>query len=288
MAEDRKKTEFTGIEWTDRSWNPVTGCDKISAGCKFCYAETLAKRLHAMGNPRYTNGFEVTLHADKVTEPLSWRKPGEWVFVNSMSDLLHKDVPDAFVLDCVETMARRAPWLRYQWLTKRHDRWPVMSRLIMDRYGAWPRNILPGVSVENKRALERIDRLGEVGDDFTVRKLSIEPLLESLCDGDVYALAERFRRNRIGWVISGGEAGFHARPASLDWFREVRDACILADIPFFHKQHGGPGVTKEVKRGGKLAVLDGVLWHEMPVVWHAERARSLPAYGGGQGALLTA
>ena len=274
--ESREKTEFTGIEWTDRSWNPVTGCDKISQGCRFCYAESLARRLEAMGNPRYANGFRVTLHPDKVTEPMSWRKPGEWVFVNSMSDLLHREVPDDFVLDCVETMARRAPWLRFQWLTKRHERWPIMSRLIMDRFVEWPRNILPGVSVEDKRALVRIDRLGEVGDAHTVRKLSVEPLLESLCDGDVYGLAERFTRNRIGGVISGGEAGFNARPAQLDWFREVRDACILADIPYFHKQHGGRGVTKEVKRGGKLAELDGVLWHQMPIVWHAPVARSLP------------
>lgn len=270
---NREKTEFTGIEWTDRSWNPSTGCDKISAGCKFCYAETLSKRLHAMNNPRYRNGFDLTLHHDKVREPVRWRTPGEWVFVNSMSDLLHVDVPDDFILDVVDTMALRAPWLRYQWLTKRHQRWPKVSALIMHRLGSWPRNVLPGVSVENKRALERIDRLGEVGDDHTVRKLSVEPLLESLCDGDVVGLAQRLTANRIGWVITGGEAGFSARPADLDWFREVRDACQIAGVPFFHKQHGGRGVTKEVKRGGKLAALDGVLWHEMPVVWHAPDCR---------------
>lgn len=268
----REKTEFSGIEWTDRSWNPATGCDKISAGCKFCYAETLAKRLQAMDNPRYRNGFSLTLHRDKINEPTRWRSPGEWVFVNSMSDLLHRDVPNDFILDCAHTMARRAPWLRYQWLTKRHKRWPSVSDAIMSRYGHWPRNILPGVSVEDKRALERIDWLGRVGDDHTVRKLSVEPLLESLCDGDIYALAQRMTDARIGWVITGGEAGFKARPAEMDWFREVRDACQVAGIPLFHKQHGGPGVTKAIKRGGKLATLDGVLWHEMPIVWHAPTA----------------
>lgn len=262
---DRSKTEFTGIEWTDKSWNPVTGCTKISAGCKFCYAETLSKRLKAMGNPRYTNGFQVTLHADKINEPCGWRKP-LWVFVNSMSDLLHRDIPDDFVLDVVHTMAVRAPQHRYQWLSKRADRWPDISRKIMDRYGHWPTNILPGVSVEDHRVLNRIDLLGQVGDEHTVRKLSVEPLIGSLCHGDVYDLAVRLERNRIGWVITGGEAGFGARPADMDWFREVRDACILADVAYFHKQHGGRGVTKEVKRGGKLAVLDGVLWHQMPVV----------------------
>lgn len=285
---DRSKTEFTGIEWTDKSWNPVTGCTKVSAGCKFCYAETLSKRLKAMGNPRYTNGFQVTLHGDKVTEPVGWRKP-LWVFVNSMSDLLHKDIPDAFVMDVVHTMAVRAPQHRYQWLTKRAERFPEISRLVMDKYGAWPRNILPGVSVEDHRVRHRIDLLGQVGDEHTVRKLSVEPLIGSVCpDGDVLGFAEQLERNRIGWVITGGEAGFKARPADLDWFRQVRDACELADVAYFHKQHGGAGVTKEVKRGGKLATLDGVLHHQMPVVWHAtphDRPR-FPALREAQPSLL--
>jgi len=256
-----KKT--TGIEWTDKTWNPTTGCHKVSAGCKFCYAETLAARLTAMGNPRYKNGFNPTMHPDKVREPVNWKKPA-WIFVNSMSDLLHKEFPDEFIMDCFDTMAKWAPHHTYQILTKRAERWPSISELVMSRYGKWPRNILPGVSVENQRdGLPRIDLLGKVGDEHTIRMLSVEPLLESL--GDSVDLNYRLSRNHIGWVISGGEAGFKARPADLNWFREVRDACGLAGVPFFHKQHGGQGVTKKDKRGDKYAILDGQIYHEMPL-----------------------
>lgn len=276
------KAGSSGIEWTTRTWNPVTGCDKISPGCKFCYAEALAKRLQAMGNPRYKNGFGLTMHADKLTEPTRWLTPGEWVFVNSMSDLLHADIPEGFIMGAMDTMGRRANWLRYQVLTKRAERWPEISAAAVARFGAWPRNVLPGVSVENRRhGLPRIDLLGQVGDADTCRMLSVEPLLESLLDpgltrdDGVLGLAETLTRNRIGWVITGGEAGYRARGAELDWFREVRDACQLAGVPFFHKQHGGQAVTKEGKRGGLLALLDGRLHHEMPVVWHAD----LPSRG---------
>jgi len=256
------------IEWTTRTWNPVTGCSKISQGCKHCYAEALALRLQRMKNPRYVQGFEVTLHPDKIREPLGWRQP-EWVFVNSMSDLLHRDIPDDFVLDVFVTMGRGANWHRYQALTKRPERWASISAQVIAEFGAWPRNVLPGTSVENKAALARLAHLALAGDDDTVRMLSVEPLLESLCDGDIEDLARQLVAGRVGWVITGGEAGWHARPAVEDWFREVRDACAIAGIPFFHKQYGGRGTTKEAKRGGVLAVLDGRLHHAMPDVWHA-------------------
>jgi protein gp37 len=260
----------TGIEWTNRTWNPTTGCDKISAGCKHCYAEPLAERLHRMKNPRYPNGFQLTLHPDKLDEPVGWKTP-EWVFVNSMSDLLHQGVPDAFLLDAFHTMGRIAAWHRYQVLTKRADRWGDISARVIDHFGSFPRNVLPGASVENKRhGLPRIAQLALAGDDDTCRMLSVEPLLESLCDGDVAGLAQRFTEARIGWVITGGESGWHARPCVDDWFREVRDACEISGIPFFHKQFGGMGVTHEAKRGGTLATLDGQLHHAMPEVWHAE------------------
>jgi protein gp37 len=134
----------TGIEWTNRTWNPTTGCDKVSAGCKHCYAEPLALRLQRMGNARYTNGFDLTLHQDKIGEPLGWRTP-ELVFVNSMSDLLHKDVPTAFILDCFDVMAR-ANWHTYQILTKRPERWQEVTAAVIARLGYWPNNVLPGTS----------------------------------------------------------------------------------------------------------------------------------------------
>lgn len=259
------------IEWTNRSWNPTTGCDKVSAGCKNCYAEPLALRLQAMGNRRYTNGFRLTLHPDKLAEPMTWRS-SEWVFVNSMSDVLHADIPDDYVLRIFDTMGTLAPWHRYQVLTKRAERWADVSARVVATLGAWPRNVLPGTSVENRKALARLPMLGRAGDDDTVRMVSVEPLLESL--GPPAELARRLVDARIGWVITGGEAGWQARPAVEDWFREVRDACAEAKIPFFYKQFGGRGTTKVTKRGGLLAVLDGRLHHEMPDVWAATAPRA--------------
>lgn len=277
-------SQKTGIEWTNRTWNPTTGCDKISAGCKHCYAEPLAARLQAMGNPRYTNGFALTLHPDKVREPLGWRTP-ELVFVNSMSDMLHRDIPIAFILDCFDTMIR-ANWHTYQILTKRPERWEEVTAAVLARFGHWPNNVLPGATVENRKALPRLEMLAKAGDAAAVRMISVEPLLESL--GPAAELAARLKAAGIGWAITGGEAGWDARPAELDWFREVRDACALAGVPFFHKQHGGVGVTKDVKRGGTLAVLDGQLHHAMPVVklgapptsGKGAKGRSLPMFEG--------
>lgn len=282
MAKYDKPIGQSGIEWTNRTWNCITGCTKVSAGCKFCYAETLAERLGRMGNPRYVGSaslanpdrgdgpFAVRLHEDKLDEPLSWRDP-EWVFVNSMSDLAHADVPLYFTVRMFQTM-RLANWHRYQALTKRPERWGEITEAVVAQLGGFPRNVLPGTSVENKKALARLPLLREAGgrDNARItRMVSVEPLLESLCDGDVLALAQQLEEGGVGWVITGGEAGWHARPAVADWFREVRDACDLAGIPFFHKQFGGVGTTKEQKRGGTLATLDGVLHHAMPEVWHA-------------------
>lgn len=272
----------SGIEWTNRTWNPTTGCDKVSAGCKFCYAEPLADRLGRMRNPRYVGAeslanpergdgpFAVRLHRDKLDEPATWRTP-EWVFVNSMSDLLHADIPTEFIVDAFRSM-RGANWHRYQVLTKRPERWEAITRSVVAELGGFPRNVLPGTSIENKKALARLPMLrlaGGADNTRIVRMISVEPLLESLCDGDTMALAEQLTAGGVGWVITGGEAGWHARPAVEDWFREVRDACAIAGIPFFHKQFGGRGTTKESKRGGKLAALDGVLHHAMPDVWRA-------------------
>lgn len=266
---------MTGIEWTDRTWNPVVGCDKVSPGCRNCYAEALAKRLQAMGNPRYTDGFAVRLHRDKLDEPLGWRE-GSWVFVNSMSDLLHEQVPDDFLLDAFRVMAR-ARQHRFQVLTKRPERWAAVTAMVVADLGRFPGNVLPGTSIENREVIDgkgkirpRLHALGQAGGDDTVRMISAEPLLGSLLPPDgVAGLARELTEARIGWVITGGESAFPSkyRASDIRWFEEIRDACGIAGIPFFHKQHGGPGVTKALKRGGDLATLDGRLHHEMPTVF---------------------
>lgn len=267
---------MTGIEWTDRTWNPATGCDKVSPGCKNCYAEALAKRLQAMGNPRYRNGFDVTLHRDKLREPHGWRE-GAWVFVNSMSDMLHADIPDDFLLDAFRVM-KETPRHRYQVLTKRPERWESVTAMVVRELGSFPANVLPGTSIENREVIDgtrkiapRLHALAKAGDDDTVRMISGEPLLGSLVPegGTVADLAEELSAARIGWFITGGESAFPSRyrASDLRWFEEVRDACALAGIPYFHKQHGGPGVTKEHKRGGEHATLDGILHHAMPTIF---------------------
>jgi protein gp37 len=235
-------SEHTGIEWTDATWNPVTGCTKISPGCKNCYAERLAARLHAMGNPRYRNGFTVTLHLDLLTLPLRWRQPRR-IFVNSMSDLFHEAVPEDFIRQVFEVMAR-ADWHVFQILTKRSERLASLAPRL-----TWAPNIWQGVSVESARYVSRIDDLRTV--PAAVRFLSIEPLLgpiPSLPLGD------------IDWVIVGGESGPSRRPATPSWVREIRDQCVRAEVPFFFKQWGG----RTPKSGGR--VLDGRMWDEMPTV----------------------
>jgi protein gp37 len=228
------------IEWTDATWNPVTGCLKISPGCKFCYAERMANRLQAMGQKNYSNGFEVTLHPHMLAHPLHWRKPRR-IFVNSMSDLFHVDVPVPYIQQVFDIMGR-ASWHQYQVLTKRSE-----HLLELDPLLAWQAQIWMGVSVENEDYLFRVDHLRKTG--ASIKFLSVEPLLGPLHKLDL---------NGIDWVIVGGESGPGARPADPDWIREIRDRCIAADVRFFFKQWGG--VFKS--RTGRL--LDGREWNELP------------------------
>jgi protein gp37 len=229
------------IEWTEATWNPVTGCTKVSAGCKNCYAERLALRLQAMGNRRYKNGFHITLHEDVVDLPRSWRTP-RTIFVNSMSDLFHKDVPFDFIQRVFATM-RDCPQHTFQILTKRSDRVRAVGSQI-----EWPRNVWMGVSVEDSRVLSRIDDLRRVPAE--IRFLSCEPLIGSLAGIDL---------TNIHWVIVGGESGPFARPMKIEWVREIFRACRKADVPFFFKQWGG--VRKHVT-GRRL---NGKTYDEMPL-----------------------
>jgi protein gp37 len=239
----------SSIEWTEATWNPTTGCDRVSIGCDNCYALTLAKRLKAMGAAKYQNdgdprtsgpGFGVTVHADSLLTPYSWRQP-RVVFVNSMSDLFHAKIPLSFVRDAFRVMAD-TPQHTYQVLTKRSAR----LRKIADRLD-WPDNLWVGVSVENADAMPRIDDLRAV--PAAVRFLSCEPLLGSLDGLDL---------DRIDWVIAGGESGPRHRPIDPAWVTDIRDACRAAGVPFFFKQWGG----RTPKAGGRE--LDGVRYDEMP------------------------
>lgn len=232
--------DYSAIEWTDATWNPVTGCTKVSPGCKYCYAERLADRLQRMGNPRYVNGFALTLQPDQIELPLRWKRPRR-VFVNSMSDLFHKDIPDRFIRSVFRTMLQ-AHWHVFQVLTKRAERVPAISSKL-----PWPRNVWLGVSVESTQYTRRIDHLRKV--PAAVRFLSLEPLLGPM---------PNLNLERIDWVIVGGESGPNHRKPDPDWIRDLRDQCVSADVPFFFKQWGGP-ISKS---GGRL--LDGRTWDEMP------------------------
>jgi len=229
------------IEWTEATWNPTTGCKKVSEGCRHCYAATMAKRLHAMGQPRYQNGFKLTLHEDLIELPLKWKKPKR-IFVNSMSDLFHKDVPDDFIMKVFDTM-NRAPQHTFQVLTKRPERVAKLANTI-----SWTENIWIGTSIEDMRVAERADFIRHI--PAAVRFLSCEPLLGSLDDLNL---------KDFDWVIAGGESGPGARPMDPDWPRELRDKCTNAAIAYFFKQWGG--VQKH--RTGR--VLDGRTWDEMPI-----------------------
>ena len=228
------------IEWTDATWNPVTGCTKISPGCKHCYAERMANRLKLMGQKNYRNGFEVTLQPQMLDLPLQWKAPKR-IFVNSMSDLFHKDVPLSHIKDVFSVMGR-AYWHQYQVLTKRSDRLLELSPLL-----DWQPQIWMGVSVENGDYVERIEHLRRVG--AHVKFLSLEPLLGPL---------PNLNLRGIDWVIVGGESGPGARPVEPAWVVEIRDQCKQADVAFFFKQWGG--VHK--KRTGRE--LEGRTWDEMP------------------------
>ena len=270
------------IEWTETTWNPVTGCDRISSGCDRCYALTLAKRLKAMGSQKYQAdgdprtsgpGFAVTVHEDTVPEPLRWRKP-RVVFVNSMSDLFHARVPDAFIASVFAVMAV-TPQHTYQVLTKRPRRMRALlaSDAFCSQVGAavgalglgtaadraplpWPApNVWLGTSIENDDYTWRADCLRQV--PAAVRFLSLEPLL-----GPLPSLS----LDGIGWVIAGGESGPGCRPLDLAWVREIRDRCASQDAAFFFKQVGGP----TPKAGGRQ--LDGRTWDEYPAAWQRARA----------------
>jgi protein gp37 len=232
--------EHSGIEWTETTWNPLTGCTKISPGCKNCYAERMAKRLKAMGQANYKNGFQLTMHEHLLEKPLGWKKP-RIVFVNSMSDLFHKDVPVSFVQSVFDIM-NRAHWHQFQVLTKRSERLLELSPKLQ-----WTDNIWMGVSVENENYSFRIDHLQSTG--AKIKFLSIEPFLNAI---------PSINLNGIDWVIVGGESGPRARPIQQEWVVEIKDQCVKANVPFFFKQWGG--IQK--KKAGRL--LDGRTWDEMP------------------------
>ena len=229
------------IEWTEATWNPVTGCTKISPGCKHCYAERLASRLKEMGLRNYANGFELTLHEHMLQKPLDWKKP-QMIFVNSMSDLFHDAVPVAYIRKVFDVM-RQATWHQFQVLTKRAERLLELNPKL-----EWSDNIWMGVSVENGDYQFRIDLLRQSKARF--KFLSLEPLLGPLLELDLTG---------IDWVIVGGESGPGARPMKEDWVLEIQDNCKASGVPFFFKQWGG--VRK--KRAGRE--LQGRTWDELPV-----------------------
>ena len=231
----------SSIEWTDATWNPLTGCTKISPGCKFCYAERMALRLQAMGNSHYKNGFHLTLQEQVLRLPLRWEKPHN-IFVNSMSDLFHEDVPLAFIKQVFDVM-QCACWHRFQVLTKRSQRLFSLAAQL-----PWPSHVWMGVSVEHQDYTYRIDHLRQT--PAQVKFLSLEPLLGPL---------PSLNLNGIHWVIVGGESGPRARPIEASWVIEIRNQCRDAHVPFFFKQWGG----KNKKRAGRQ--LEGRTWDEMPL-----------------------
>jgi protein gp37 len=238
----------SGIEWTESTWNPLTGCTKISPGCKHCYAERMAKRLKAMGQVNYANGFKLTMHEHVLEKPLEWKKP-QFIFVNSMSDLFHKDVPLEFIQSVFDVM-KRAHWHQFQVLTKRSERLMELSPHL-----EWMDNIWMGVSVENADYTFRIDHLRKTG--AKIKFLSVEPLLGPI---------PKMNLKGINWVIVGGESGPGARPLEREWVVDIKNQCVKAKVPFFFKQWGG--VQK--KKAGRL--LDGKTWDQMPKKMNLARA----------------
>lgn len=231
----------TKIQWTDETWNPVTGCSRVSEGCRNCYAERLAPRLKAMGVQKYANGFDVTLHHAALSLPSSWKKP-RMVFVNSMGDLFHDDVPDDFIRKVFEVMEKE-PRHTFQVLTKRHERLLGLADAL-----PWPDNVWMGVSVESPAHLDRVEALRRVL--AALRFISFEPLISAIgSDVDLTG---------IGWVIVGGETGPGGRPLHPQWVRDIRDACLMEWVPFFFKQWGGGRASG--------AELDGFIWHHMPTI----------------------
>lgn len=227
----------TAIEWTDRTWNPATGCNKVSPGCKYCYAEALTRRFPG----HFTQGFKFTLHSERLEQPLRWRKPS-MIFVNSMSDVFHEQMPLAYLRE-IFRIIELSPRHTFQVLTKRHERMLELAPLL-----PWPENLWLGVSVENQRYAHRVDYLRQV--PAAVRFLSCEPLLGPL----------ELNLSGVSWVITGGESGPKHRPIEAEWVRSIRDQCSAAGVAFFHKQWGG----RNPKAGGRE--LDGTTHNELPVL----------------------
>ena len=235
-------SSYSHIEWTESTWNPVTGCTKISPGCAHCYAERIALRLKAMGQPNYVNGFQVTLHENALDLPLHWKKP-QIVFVNSMSDLFHEDVPLSFIKRVFSIM-KKASWHKFQVLTKRAERLAQIAPKL-----PWPENIWMGVSVESSDFVHRIDSLRKV--NASIRFISLEPLLGPL---------PNLNLSGINWIIVGGESGPNARPMKTEWIDDILLQCKQNNVPFFFKQWGG----RNKKKSGRL--LDGKIYSEMPPI----------------------
>jgi protein gp37 len=228
------------IEWTESTWNPVTGCSKVSAGCLNCYAERMAKRLKAMGSPNYANGFQVALHPETLEIPLKWKKP-QLIFVNSMSDLFHEQVPLDFIQEVFRVM-QEASQHQFQILTKRSERLlKIYNKL------EWTDNIWMGVSVENQKCMHRIEDLRNT--DARTKFLSLEPLLGPLPDLNLIG---------IDWVIVGGESGPKSRSMKPEWVIDIKNQCLNAKTPFFFKQWGG----FNKKKNGRL--LEGRTWNQIP------------------------
>lgn len=232
----------SSIEWTEMTWNPTTGCTKVSQGCKYCYAEIMSKRLQAMGVEKYKDNFEVRTHPDALRVPYTWKK-SKIVFVNSMSDLFHKDVPLSFIQDVFQVM-RDNPQHVFQVLTKRAERLLELSPHLK-----WTHNIWMGVSVEDQKVEGRIDLLRQT--DAKVKFLSLEPLIGPL---------PNLNLSKIDWVIVGGESGHNPRPMKADWVIDIQEQCEKSEVAFFFKQWGG----KNKKQAGRL--LNGKTYDEMPEI----------------------
>jgi len=240
----------TSIEWTECSWNPVTGCSKVSPGCNNCYAERMARRFQAMGQPKYLNGFALTLHEDSLKIPFNWKRPSI-IFVNSMSDLFHEEVPLSFIKKIFDVMCR-SPHHIFQVLTKRSERLAKLSAKL-----SWSPNIWMGVSIENSDYTYRINNLKKTG--AKVKFLSLEPLL---------GLIPVLKLAGIDWVIVGGESGPKARKMKKDWVIRIKNQCLDAAVPFFFKQWGG---TNKKKAG---RILEGRYWNAMPEPKHFDLSRA--------------
>lgn len=243
--------QLSTIEWTDATWNPVTGCDKISPGCDHCYAENFAERFRGVSGHPYQQGFDLTLRPDRLSQPLGWKR-SRTIFVNSMSDLFHKDVPFSYIDQVFDTM-ESADWHRFQVLTKRSS---ILRDYISRRYGTKfaPIHIWLGVSVENKQSLSRVGHLKQT--NAHVRFVSAEPLLEDLGEADFSGIA---------WVIVGGESGRGARRMHPEWVRKIRTQCQQSNSAFFFKQWGAfdeRGQKGPKSRNGRI--LDGETWDAMP------------------------